>query len=80
MLTRAVYVRPPREIANPDPHLLRLRKALYGMSDSGKYWHQTLARVLKKDRDLHVATGDPTLYYGTGGKQQLVRRRIHPGG
>lgn len=63
MLTRVVYVRSPLDISNPDTHLLRLKKALYCLSDSGDYWHDTLSRVLKKRCGIRVATGDPALYF-----------------
>lgn len=47
----------PPELANPETHLLRLRKSLYGLSDSGYYRHDTLARELDTEIGLRVATG-----------------------
>lgn len=46
MLTRGVYFYPPRELTYPDIHLFLLRKAVYGLSDSGDYWHDTLPKLL----------------------------------
>lgn len=62
-LTRSVYVRPPRELDRPDTHLRLLRKALYGLSDSGDYSQYSLDKVLREDVDMKPSTGDPALYY-----------------
>lgn len=63
MLTRPVFVRPPGEIADPNSRLLTPRKAIFGPSDSGDYWYDTVAKVLTTYVRLRVATGDPVLYY-----------------
>lgn len=64
MLTRTLYVRAPRQLDNPYTHLLRLRRALYGFSDSGDYWDETLARELGNHTNRGVSMGDPALYFG----------------
>lgn len=63
MMSRFVYVRPRKEKANAQNLPLRLRKALYGLSDSGDYLHDALARVLKDDVGMSAETGDPALYF-----------------
>lgn len=62
-LSRAVYVRPPRELTDPDVHLLLLKKELYELSDSGDYWHHSVDKVLRYDVKLEPSTEDPALYY-----------------
>lgn len=62
-LSRPVYICPSRELAEPDVYLLRLCKALYGLSDSGDYWNETLPRTLKAAIGLMPSTGDHVLYH-----------------
>lgn len=64
---RCVYVRPPHELDDPKVCFLRLRKALYALSYSGEYWHDTLWKVLFSDIELQSSTGDPDVCYSTDG-------------
>lgn len=61
-MVRSVYVRPPRERANPETHLMLLRKAFYGLSDLGDYWNYSIDRVLREDVGLEPSKRDPALY------------------
>lgn len=61
-LARPFYIRPPRELPDAYQYLLRIRKALYGLSDSGDYWHHTLDRTKPRDVGLVPSIGDQALY------------------
>lgn len=56
-LARAVYVLPPQQFSDQTTHFLGLRKVQYSLSDSGDYWHQTLAKFLKSNIRLKSFTG-----------------------
>ena len=43
------YVKSTNEFKPGPDQLLRLRKRLYGLSDSGDYWHVTFANNLRAD-------------------------------
>lgn len=64
-LARTLYVLPPRELAGPNTPLLRLWKILYGLSGSGDYCYDTLAKALQSDIGLEPSTEYPAMYYGT---------------
>lgn len=63
-LTRTVYICPPRYLANPELHLLRLSKALYTISFAHDYWHGTVTSTLRKYVGLTSSTGYHALYHG----------------
>lgn len=65
ILTRLVYIRQTRVIANDEVYLRRLRKAPYSLSDSRDYWHYRISKVLKEYIGLQVATEDSAVDYGT---------------
>lgn len=62
-LMRDVYVKPTREFNLPAGHLLKLLKPLYGLSDSGDYWHATFSNHLIHDLDMTSTTGDLSLFF-----------------
>lgn len=66
-LARHIYIRPPREQADPEFYLLRLRKALYGFSDSEENSNETLSRTLKEYIGLTSDTGDSEQHYDPNG-------------
>lgn len=43
--------------------LFRLKKPLYGLSESGYYWHETLFNHLIGDLCMTPATSDLILFY-----------------
>jgi len=43
-LLRDVYMKPNRQLDIPAGHILKLLRPLYGLADSGDYWHATFAK------------------------------------
>ena len=69
-LMREVYLKPNRRDAEKHFHLnekqlLRLLKPLYGLADSGDYWHVTFANHIKNDLEMIPSTGDLSLFFQT---------------
>jgi hypothetical protein len=63
-LLRDLYVKPPQEsIHLRQNELLKLLKPLYGLSDAGDYWSQTLSSFLTQQLRLKQATGDFSLFF-----------------
>ena len=62
-LMREVYVKPTKEFKLNSDQLLKLLKPLYGLSDSGDYWHVTFANHLKNDLGMSPAAGDLSLFF-----------------
>lgn len=62
-LMREVYVRPTKEFNLSEDNLLRLLKPLYGLSDSGDYWHSTFSNHLQHDLNMTQTTGDLSLFF-----------------
>lgn len=56
-LTRDVYVKPRHGIKIRSDQLLRLLKQLYSLTDSGYYWHATLATHLEEDMGMVPLAG-----------------------
>lgn len=71
MLRHVVYVRPRTELADPRTKLLQVQTALYGLSDSGDYWHDTFPRVLKDGIGLTFTTVYMALCYNARGNTHL---------
>lgn len=65
---RKVYVRVPKEFQLEAGELLELLKPLYGLTDSGDYWHATLTRHLTEDLLMRPTAGDLGLYTKVIGK------------
>ena len=62
-LMRDVYVRPTKEFNLGADQLLKLLKPLYGLSDSGDYWHVTFANHLQHDLGMISTAGDLSLFF-----------------
>ncbi len=62
-LMREVYARPTKEFCLPSDQLLRLLKPLYGLPDSGDYWHSTFAKHLRDDLLMSCTAGDLSLFF-----------------
>jgi hypothetical protein len=62
-LKRKVYLKPSKEFELPSDHFLELLKPLYGLSDSGDYWNETMTRHLKEDIKMSTISGDMSLFY-----------------
>jgi Reverse transcriptase (RNA-dependent DNA polymerase) len=61
-LQRKIFVRPDILQLDPD-QLLQVMKPLYGLSDAGDYWGQTLTDHHTKELRMEQATGDFSLFY-----------------
>lgn len=58
LLTRDVYVKPRVGSKPKEGTLLNIIKKLYGLTDSGEYWHSTMAKHLEKDLLTKSSMGD----------------------
>ena len=65
-LSQEIYLRPKREdlkfFGIQDRQLLRLKRALYGVTDAGDYWGVTFDRHVKQDLKMQPIETDPSLY------------------
>ena len=61
-LMRKVYLNPSKEFELSEGELLELLKPLYGLSDSGDYWHRTITRHLTKDMEMNTTVGELSLF------------------
>lgn len=62
-LMRDVYVKPTKEFHLASNQLLKILKPLYGISDSGDYWHSTFSNHLIHDLRMTTCTGDLYLFF-----------------
>jgi Reverse transcriptase (RNA-dependent DNA polymerase) len=64
-----IYVEPPKgfEYVNPDgePHVLKLKRSLYGLVQAPLYWGNHLKDALEK-QGLKQSKSDPCMYCGDG--------------
>ena len=62
-LTRRVFIKNPAPEFGLQPNeCFELLRPLYGLSDAGDLWHQTLHSVLVRDLGLVPTKADPSLY------------------
>lgn len=59
---KPVYIRPPFGVVVPQGHVLRLKRALYGLRASPKLWNEELTQRLKQ-LGYQRSSIDPCLYY-----------------
>lgn len=59
---RKIYLKPPKELELGPDLLLELLKPLYGISDSGVYWHRTFTNHIKNDLGMDKTIGDLSLF------------------
>ena len=64
-LMREIYVRPTKEFKLSHDQLLRLLKPLYGLADSGDYWHITFSSHLRRDLQMIPTLNDLSLFFKT---------------
>ena len=62
-LKREIYVKPSREFKLHDGELLKLRKPLYGLPDSGDYWGRTISDHLTNVLGMKKTIGDEAFFY-----------------
>ncbi|KMQ94067.1 retrovirus-related pol polyprotein from transposon tnt 1-94 [Lasius niger] len=61
-LEEEIYVKPPKEIPNQSGKIWRLRKAMYGLKQSGRAWNKRLSHDLK-EMELIQSKANPCIYY-----------------
>ena len=69
-LRRKIFLRPDVLELSPD-HLIQVLKPLYGFTDAGYYWGETLTDHHKKLLEIKQAEGDFSLFY-----KRLAKRLI----
>jgi nucleoside diphosphate kinase len=57
-LMRNVYIRPTGEFELHSKQILKLLRPLYGLTDAGDYWADTIRRHFEKDIGMTSVTGD----------------------
>ena len=66
---REIYVKPTKEFRLSKDSLLKLLKPLYGLTDSGDYWHNTFTSHIRNDLSMVPTISDPALFFKrVGGK------------
>ena len=61
-LERTVYLKPPKELKNGKGKLMKLRTALYGLSDASLQWWKKLSKEIK-NLGCTQSKHDPALYF-----------------
>ncbi len=68
-LLREVYLRPNRKLRLPAGYVLKLLRPLYGLADSGEYWHATFSKQLGDGLEIKAVARDISLFlYAKKGK------------
>ena len=65
-----IAMRLKREGSNQSDGICKLRKAIYGLRQAGRQWHEMLSRKLKS-LELLPNVADPCVYHGQRGNQAL---------
>ncbi len=67
---REIYLRANRQLKMPAGYVLNLLGILYGLVDSGDYWHATFAKHLANDLNMKPGASDVSLFF------RRVRRQV----
>ena len=62
-LLHEFYLRPNKHLQAPAGYILKLLRPLYGLADSGDYWHATFAAHLKKNLRIQTVASDMSLLF-----------------
>lgn len=62
-MTRYIVLIPYPEFNLPPGTLLRIKRFLYVLSESGDAWHRKLNKAIQKSLGMNTLTGDQALYY-----------------
>lgn len=60
---RQVYLKGEPEFKLADDQLLEIIRPLYGLADSGDYWHGTILKHLKSDLSMQITACDLSLFF-----------------
>lgn len=72
-LDEAIYVLPPKEMANSNKNkkIWKLKRATYGLKQSGRAWNRKLDSVLQ-GIGLPKSKADPCVYFNNRNKKLLI--------
>lgn len=62
-LLRDIYLKPGKDFEMEGNTLLKLLRPLYGLSDSGDYWHTTFSDHIKNDLDMKETVADYSFFF-----------------
>lgn len=62
-LLRDVYLKPSKELEIPGNCLVKLLRPLYGLADSGDYWHDTFTKRMKQDLGMATSAANMSLFF-----------------
>ncbi len=62
-LLREVCLKPNRQLKVPAGYVLKLLRHLYGLSDSGDYWHATFAMHLTRHLGMKAVSSNMCLFF-----------------
>jgi Reverse transcriptase (RNA-dependent DNA polymerase) len=73
-LQRDIYMAPPKKLFLEN-RMLKLVKPLYGITDAGDIWYETLIVFIQSQLSMRKLTGDPGVLFRTtfDGPEGLVR-------
>lgn len=61
-LHQNIFIKPDVIELNPE-ELLQLTKPIYGLTESGDYWDETLLKQQIEDLGMNATTGDHSLFF-----------------
>ena len=67
-----VYMKQPPGVPNEPGKVLRLKKSLYGLKQSGRRWYEKLFEVLKKLFGLARCEVDHAVFFRRSGKEMII--------
>lgn len=72
-LEEDIYVKPPEEYKSiqPEGKIWKLKKAVYGLKQSGRSWNKRLDEILK-DYGLTKSKADPCVYQTSNARDRLI--------
>lgn len=72
-LEEDIYVKPLEEYKSiqPEGKIWKLKKAVYGLNQSGRYWNKRLDEILK-DYGLTKSKADPCVYQTSNARDRLI--------
>ncbi len=65
-LLREVYLKPNKHLQASAGYILNFLRPLYGLADSGDYWHATFVKHLTKKLGMKTVGRDMSLFFRRG--------------